>query len=448
MSGMASSKSLFSNLLSTHTRLHVTESPNWITCTTDGIICSVSDSALAITEYDRNVLVGKFIGILMSPFMSYLHRHILLPRYKDATPFQRNMMHLFLRGKSYRRPLIIYTLRRTPIYVEISVSPTSAEPAAAAGEVLFMLSFVVKNDFRDSNVYMMSSLETKLFPHFRETKNDVVIANIGISIDTKSDAENVATFCRYHDAIVEVIKRNFYPYIYIYEMTNFGCVLVSNLCCSYNMPRYCASLMVCCLNNIWNETLSTDVKLNSGELNIGELNIGVSYGKCQIGALSNGDVRIFGVTYDEANMCRQWVTAAGTSPRAAAEIVCTYEYSYKLTMEKIYRNPLFEKSFTRGQLRCNRIDLSTIDNSILREKSFNAIAESVADSLELIRDRGSKTDSHRSSDNRLAETRLLETRSVETRSAETRLAETRLVETRSAEPVTSMYAAERCPQPC
>ena len=378
-------------------------STNWITCTIEGIITDCSKDASEVTGYDTEYLVGQFIGILMSPFMSYLHSTVLLRRYKDASQFERNMMHLFLKGKSYRRPLIIYTSERQPLYVEISVttqrnhntdtsasntsaSNTSASTSSADDLITFCLSFVVRNDLRDSSIYLMSALEPKMFPHFRETKNNLIIANIGYTrgrTDDESDRSKVSIHIEFQEALVRIIKTNFYPYVYIYETSNHGCVLVSNLCCSYNIPGYCASLMVCCLYNL---CLATITKLR--------LNIGVAYGRCQIGALANGEIRIFGNTYDDAHHCRQLSDQAN--------IGCTTDFSYKLTMERVYINskePLFGRSFehlvpvdcfdgcgpnhpnhpingdpptkdVKGKTRkisCNRINLAKIDNHVLHE---------------------------------------------------------------------------------
>ena len=212
---------------------------------------------------------------------------------------------------------------------------------------------------RDSSVYLMSSLNAKMFSNFRETKNSIILANIEFrNRELLSDMEQVERYRQIHQTLVDVIKSNFYPYIYIYELNNQACVLVSNLCCSYNMPRYCASMMICCLYNIWNDVAKHKT----------DLAIGVSYGKCQIGALANGDIRIFGSTYNESIECRQRATPT-------LNCICVHEFVYKLSVERFYQIPLFEKLMSiqasegGPTIRCNTIDLSTIDNSIFHQES-------------------------------------------------------------------------------
>ena len=48
-----------------------------------------------IILYEKHNIINQFIGILLSPFMNYLHKNILLPKYKQMNNIQKNIAHGF-----------------------------------------------------------------------------------------------------------------------------------------------------------------------------------------------------------------------------------------------------------------------------------------------------------------------------------------------------------------
>lgn len=333
-----------------------------IVCDLNGYIKSVSVDALSVLAYEQeSMLIDIFIGIIMSPFMSYIHSTVLLPKYKSASKFERNVMHLFLNGKTTKRPLIIYTSTRNPIYVSISVTVITDENS----NTLFKLKFDVIDDFKNSTVHLSCSLNPKLFQQFRQTKNNIIFANIEYRnkskyITDRSEILEINLNIRFQDDIIAIIKRDFYPYIYVYEMTNHGCVVVSNLCVTYNMPRFCTSLMVCFLKKIY-ETICDYATIKAG----------VSYEKAYIGAISNDQIRLFGRAYDEAmrncELCSPY------------EACVSDEFIYKLNQEKIYidEDTIYTKKKYNDdntkQKKLSFINLEEINDKILHESSHEKV---------------------------------------------------------------------------
>ena len=332
------------------------ETNNEICCDINGFIVDVSDDVLTTLQYERNMLTGQFIGIIMSPFMSYIHSTILLPKYKTASKFERNIMHIFLNGKSVKRPLIIYTIMKKPLYVTLSVTVHKNSDQ----NTLFKLEFKVVEDFSDSSVFLTSALSTKLFARFRQTKNAIIMANVEFTNNSKyitdhSELKDIDICLNFQQDVIRIIKQHFYPYIYIYETTNRGCVIVSNLCCTYNMPRFCASLMLCLLRNIQvvTEKYAT-------------IRVGLTYNKAYIGSTANDQIRIFGKVYDDAftNMlnCEN------------NEVCCSGDYMNKLINEKIYTKlttycrPCFDQDGV-AMNNVNFINATKIDNLVLHESS-------------------------------------------------------------------------------
>ena len=95
------------------TKVHTNNIPPLIyqiKCSTDGYIMDIDDNTLSLLLYEKDNIVNQFIGIIMSPFMNYIHKNILLPKYAQMSDIQKNIAHIFLSALSTRRPLIIYNI--------------------------------------------------------------------------------------------------------------------------------------------------------------------------------------------------------------------------------------------------------------------------------------------------------------------------------------------------
>jgi hypothetical protein len=71
-----------------------------IKCDHDGVIIDINEETLILLLYEKQNIINNFIGILMSPFMNYLHKNVLLPKYKEINNIQKNIAHIFLSALS------------------------------------------------------------------------------------------------------------------------------------------------------------------------------------------------------------------------------------------------------------------------------------------------------------------------------------------------------------
>lgn len=327
--------------------------PNYeIICDANGMIITATDDVFELLLYDRNILLNQFIGTIMSPFMEYIHRTILFPRYQSATPLQKNIMHVFLLGKTSKRPLIIYNVNRHPISVEISVKPISGGN--------FSLKLNVVND-NNISMYLQNSTNLSTIPStFKQSKDKIIT----ITLDFKNQSKYLTDYgplkvielhTKFRDDLIEILKRNYYPYIYIYEMTNDSCVLILNASWTFNITRYSASLAVCFLNELYHTTRPY-VSVRAG----------VTYDSLYYGTL-DGHLRFFGVPFDLSSKYRNQCDEN--------EICVDDNFTRKLVNEKVFSKEdlnLYSRTFYIDGLQhrnSNFIDITKIDpNKILEGK--------------------------------------------------------------------------------
>ena len=96
----------------------------YLICDEYGIIKTVGGEFLSVFGYKFTDLCDKFIGIVMSPYLSFLHSTYLLPMYRSMSTEQaEKTSHTFLSSMSIQsRPLILYTKTREPVCVHLSVN--------------------------------------------------------------------------------------------------------------------------------------------------------------------------------------------------------------------------------------------------------------------------------------------------------------------------------------
>ena len=154
----------------------------FIIANSHGIIQDISDSLLTLLKYEREVLDSQFIGILMSPFMSYLHTNVYFPKYNKLNRIQKNIVHVLISALSEsRRPLIIYDINKNPIYVHITAKLIAINVFKAIFECI---SDVYNDNLLSKPVGIVKS------DAFAETKTDVVV----ISIDFKNSTETLLNY--------------------------------------------------------------------------------------------------------------------------------------------------------------------------------------------------------------------------------------------------------------
>ena len=317
-----------------------------IKCDLNGIIRDISDDAQSLLLYERKLLIGQFIGIIMSPFMAYLHRYVLLPKYHNASAFHKNITHLYLAAKTMKRPLLIYDIYRNPLFVYISITLRSKT---------WVLSFEVIEDTNNLSIYLKRRKEHVQLHSFTRTNNDVIIVSIDYQnhstiLTDYSVLHTIELHKRFHNDIVAILKTYFYPYINIYEIRNSGCVLVANACWTYNMPRYCASLVMSFLRELYLRTKSYMT-----------MRTGIAYEKLYFGYIDT-ILRLFGSPME---MAIKYMEACSEN-----EICIDLDFLDKIKMEQIYNNlRIYDRSVyidgARNIQSCF-VDISKVDDRFIR----------------------------------------------------------------------------------
>lgn len=255
-------------------------------CDEYGRIHSVTEECRSVLGYKENELDGQFVGIIMSPFLSFFHKQYLLPMYRSMSEEQKETSHVYLSSKTVEeKPLIIYTKTGIPLCVHLNVVYQS--------KGLFCL--VIHDIVRmDSNQIYTSDINPPEVSAFVESTNEMVVIGIDMKDSTSylmehGSTELIRVHKLFHEKIVSLIKSKYYPYLYIHEIMGDGFLLVMNIEWGYHFPRFCASMTSCFLNHLYE--LTQDLI---------PFRAGVCYGKLHYGYLDK-HLRFFGETIHRAS---------------------------------------------------------------------------------------------------------------------------------------------------
>ena len=314
-------------------KVSIAESKYIIQCNHYGYIIDIETATLALLLYEKQNIINKFIGIIMSPFMNYLHINVLLPRYTQMNNIQKNITHIFLSALSKKRPLIIYNILKEPIYILLSVNFTKHG---------FDICFSVNNDFNNLNIYTKHITLINKIVGFKPTMNKLVI--IAIDFMNTSDqiiTNNVLDYIdirkRFHDDIVSTIKKYFYPYIYIHRITENGYILILNADWTFNITRYTTSL-----------ALSFIIQLIRTTREYVDIRCGVSYDNIYYGYIDNDLILI------------------GKAKKIAKKMVNMYEEKYEIMCDNNFLNKLIDEHiFKKDMLSITKITCNFEENGMV-----------------------------------------------------------------------------------
>ena len=257
-----------------------------IICSDTGIIIEIGNELLHMLEYEKDELIGQFIGIIMNPMMEKLHKTIFLPKLENASTVEKNRIYNFLSSmKATERPLMIYTKSKQCIYVSLTIIHFKNN---------FIVTFTVIHN--TNNVIYTSLLVPPVSTSFKLNSLDLVVISLDIKDSTEFLVEHgivstIALHSRFHYVIVEIIKQHFYPYLFIHEIMGDGFILVINLDWTYNYPTYATTIAHHFLLKLYEKTHSF-IKFRAG----------VSYGPLYYGYMDS-HLRFFGETINIACRC-------------------------------------------------------------------------------------------------------------------------------------------------
>jgi hypothetical protein len=284
-----------------------------IKCDHDGVIIDINEETLILLLYEKQNIINKFIGILMSPFMNYLHKNVLLPKYKEINNIQKNIAHIFLSALSVKRPLIIYNILKEPIYISLSVIFTKYG---------FNICFSVNNEINNENIYTKNIISTNKSENFKLTKNKLVIIAIDFINSTETLVnDGVLNYIdinkRFHRDIINKIKKYYYPYIYIHEIIGDMFIIILNADWTFNITKYTTSLALSFIIQL--------IKKTNDYVNI---RCGIVYDNLYYGYIDH-NLRLFGEAINKASRLE-------STCKGEYEINCDNNFLQKLLEENIY----------------------------------------------------------------------------------------------------------------
>lgn len=292
----------------------------YILCDNNGIILNMNSHVKTILKYKLEDIKYKFIGIFMNKFLSFLHKKFFIPKMKSAHGLEKSKILNRMQSFSTDRPLIIYDINDKPFYMNLKLIEMTKNELKETYKTYNMIEgleldkdesyMMIKIDHYinkdnvskivdDDNInklliniidnkllYILSNNE-QITPVFEQTKNNVVIINIDIMdskeiLMTKGEVVLIDINRRLYNDIIHIIKTYFYPYIYIYEISEDQFILIINACWTYNIPLFCCTIGLYFVQLLFEKTIKY--------VNI---NCGISYGKLHYGLIGN-KIRLFG----------------------------------------------------------------------------------------------------------------------------------------------------------
>ena len=286
-----------------------------LNCDENGIIIDISPKLLEILLYKKKLIIGQFIGVIMSPFMNYLHKNIFLRRYAELSNIQKNIINIMLSGKTKKRPLIIYNAIGEPIYINLSVK-------YKFNKKIFKASFDIIKDNIENIFYSNTIFNNKLITNdFKKSENRFVIITIFLkskkNIPISSHILNMIYINKkFYNDLINIIQKYYYPYIYIHDIFDDSFRIILNADWTYNILSYVASL-----------TLSFIINLVTVVTEYVNINIGITYDNIYYGSIDN-KIKIFG---NAKYLSQRFATICKNN-----FLVCDVNYYDKLLSENIY----------------------------------------------------------------------------------------------------------------
>jgi len=239
-----------------------------ILCNKDGRIISVTDNLLERLKYNAKTLEGQFIGILMSDFMSMLHKKYFIHAFHASKGVERNQLENKLKALHHKRALIIYDIDRAAHIVNISIEPTDTYS-------IVWIEFV---EGLEAGLFYSDIIKEK-GTSFKQNKSNSIIIKTDFVKSTellheKGTPALIDTSIKFYNTLDTLIRTRYYPFVYLHEVIGDSFVLVLNTDWTYNSERFCATLAV---NFVFELVQSTR--------NFVEIRTGIGYGQIYYGRL-------------------------------------------------------------------------------------------------------------------------------------------------------------------
>jgi hypothetical protein len=303
------------------------EKTYYIMCDNDGMIEDLSDDMLCLLKCDIDTIKYRFIGSIMSIYMSMMHKQFFIGNFNSCGIKERNKIENKLKIGHRKRPILIYDIEGNSHSVGLSIIYNKCpfnvfNPFSIPLETLskrFYLIFDIIEEPLDIFYTYIPMLNDAIF---KESELKVVIICIDFVDSTATLTANggallsIDNSIKFHKIIVKLIREVYYPFIYLHEVIGDSFIIALNTDWAYTSEKICASLAI---NFIFDLIKYTHhfVKIRTG----------LSYGILYYGTIGN-TFRFFGKPINMAsrleNICK-----------VNEIILCSYIFS-KLILEMEY----------------------------------------------------------------------------------------------------------------
>ena len=92
-----------------------------ILCDNSGMIEDVSPDMLLLLKCEIDTIKGKFIGNIMSLYMSMIHKQFFINKFNTCSVLERNKLENKIKRLNYKRPILIYDIEGNSHAVGLSI---------------------------------------------------------------------------------------------------------------------------------------------------------------------------------------------------------------------------------------------------------------------------------------------------------------------------------------
>jgi len=249
---------------------------------------------LLLLKCEIDTIKGRFIGSIMSVYMSMLHKHFLIGNFNTCLALERNIIENRLKIGHRKRPILIYDIEGGSHSVGLSIvynkCPFSSiiNPFSTTSINLskqFYLTFELIDEPLDLFYTYVPMANDGIFT---ESKSNVVIICMDFIDSTETLSRiggallSIDNSIKFHKAIVNLIRNVYYPFIYLHEVIGDSFIIALNTDWAYTSEIFCTSLAI---NFIFDLVQNTR--------HFVEIRTGVAYGTLHYGTIGS-TFRFFG----------------------------------------------------------------------------------------------------------------------------------------------------------
>jgi len=329
-----------------------------ILCDNNGLIEDVTHDMLVLLHCNIDTIKGKFIGSIMSLYMSMIHKQFFIDNFNTCSVLERNQIENRLKRGHRKRPILIYDIEGGSHTVGLSIIynicpfDTNKNPFSTTSINLskqFYLIFDLIDEPLDLFYTYIPMVNDGIFT---ESKSKVVLICIDFVDSTATLISqggallSIDNSIKFHKAIVQLIRNVYYPFIYLHEVIGDSFIIALNIDWVYTSEVFCASLAISFIFDLVHNTK-----------HFVEIRTGVAYGTLHYGTIGS-TFRFFGKPINMASRLE--------NKCLVNEIIIGKDFYNKLNLEmeyisttipasKIIKQTLNLKGF--GDTECYKINI-------------------------------------------------------------------------------------------